>query len=161
MKCARCRRISAMVKMAVLTMLALAAFHAGARADGATATATACDQDPRCYGRELAVTLTAHSEFRGREIELSHVVTFEPGRVRVYSKAREKIQAIVEQWKRSNWSLITVHGYAAGSAELGQRRAEKIRGYLVRYGVPPELVQTVGQTGNATVDLSIVVTPPR
>lgn len=148
-----------MAKMAVLTLLALASLDAAARADGPTAAA--CDRDPRCVGRELAVTLTAHSEFRGREIELPQVVKFEPGRVRVYSQSREKIQAIVEQWKRSNWSLITVHGYAARSAELGQRRADKIRGYLIRYGVPAAMVQTDGETGAADVDLTIDVTPPR
>lgn len=144
--------------LAGLVVLVLASLGPVAHADAPTEAA--CDQDPRCYGRELAVTLTSHSEFRGREIELPQVVNFQPGRVRVYSKAREKIQAIVEQWKRSNWSLITVHGYA-GSPDLGRRRADKIRGYLVRDGVPPELVQTVGQTGNPSVDLSIDVTPPR
>lgn len=147
-----------MAKMAVLTVLALASIHAAARADTA---AKACDQDPRCYARELALTLTAPSEYIGRSIELPRVVDFAPGRVRVYSKSREKLQAIVEQWKRANWWLITVHGHAAADAELARRRADKIRGYLIRDGVPPEMVVADGQAGGATVDLSIDVTRSR
>jgi outer membrane protein OmpA-like peptidoglycan-associated protein len=115
-------------------------------------TTSTCDRDPRCYARELALTLTASDS----ALSVQHVVEFEPGRVRVYSKSREKLQAIAEHWKqRTDWSVITVHGYAAGSAGLGQRRAEKIRGYLIRYGVPPELVVATGESGGATVDLSI------
>ena len=140
-----------MAKLCVLTIVALVGSASLARAGGA-ATTTTCDQDPRCYGRELAVALTSQES----AIVLRRVVDFEPGRVRVYSKSREKIQAIVRRWQqRTDWSVITVQGYAGTSAELGQRRADKIRGYLIRYGVPPERVVAVGHTGAATVELSI------
>jgi type IV pilus biogenesis protein CpaD/CtpE len=96
------------------------------------------------------------------------VVDFAPGRVRVYSKSREKLRAIAASWKmHSDWSVITVRGFAGASARmqvenaaLAQRRAEKIRSYLIRYGVPPGLVvatrqRTVPGKAAATVELSI------
>ena len=147
----------AMSKLAVVTLLALVSITTRAHADGSTTAA--CDQDPRCYARELAHTLTTSPDAApAATVELPHLIEFEPGRVRVYSKSREKLMAIVEKWKlRSSRAQITVRGYAAGSAELGQRRADKIRGYLIRYGVPAELVVAVGQAGGATVDLSIAL----
>lgn len=139
-----------MAKLCVLTILALLGTASLARADGAATTT--CDQDPRCYGRELAIALTNQES----SVVLRRVVEFEPGRVRVYSKSREKIQAIVRKWQqRTDWSVITVQGYAGTSLELGQRRADKIRGYLIRYGVPPERVVALGHIGGATVELSI------
>ena len=111
--------------------------------------------------RELAHTLTSTEP----SVVMRHVVDFAPGRVRVYSKGREKIQAIVESWRTHGWSVITVHGYADAVA-LGQRRADKIRGYLVRYGVPPELVVAIGHASApgdavATAELSIDVSASR
>jgi outer membrane protein OmpA-like peptidoglycan-associated protein len=139
-----------MAKLGLLTMLAFLGTASLARADGA-ATSN-CDQDPRCYGRELAVALTSQPS----TVLLRRVVEFEPGRVRVYSKSREKIQAIVRTWQqRTDWSEITVEGYAGDSVELAQRRADKIRGYLIRYGVPPERIVATGRTGGSTVELSI------
>ena len=137
-----------MARLVVVTMLTLLCSGSPARADDSAT----CDQDPRCYGRELAHALTNTQSV----VVLPRVVEFEPGALRVYSRSREKIQAVAQRWqRRPDWSVITVHGYAGDSADLGQRRADKIRGYLIRYGVPPELVVAVGHTGGATVDLSI------
>jgi outer membrane protein OmpA-like peptidoglycan-associated protein len=139
-----------MGKRSVLAMLAIVCTASFARAEGSAMST--CDQNPRCFGRELAVALTTPEP----AITLRRLVDFEPGRVRVYSKSREKIQALVQRWKqRADWSVITVDGYAADNLELAQRRADKIRGYLIRYGVPPALVVAKGHTGAATVDLSI------
>jgi len=150
---------SAMSKLVALTVAALMSSgplaHAG---NGTRPAATACDQDPKCYARELARTLTQDQ----RTIVMVRVVDFEPGRVRVYSNSREKIQAIAETWKkRTDWSVITVNGYGMEAADgaLGQRRAEKIRSYFIRYGVPAEDVVAVGHAYEpgtaATVGLSI------
>jgi outer membrane protein OmpA-like peptidoglycan-associated protein len=141
-----------MAKLSLAPVFALLCTGSLAHAGGPT-TAT-CDQDPRCYARELAQTLTSTDS----AIVFQRVVDFEPGRVRVYSKSREKLQAIAEHWKqRTDWSVITVHGYAGGSADLGQQRADKIRNYLIRYGVPSELVVATGEAGTATSDLSIAL----
>lgn len=131
--------------------------HAG---NGTRPAATACEQDPKCYARDLALTLTREQQ----TVVMPRVVDFEPGRVRVYSKSREKIQAIAETWKwRTSWSVITVHGYGASTqandVALGQRRAEKIRDYFIRYGVPAEDVVAVGHADEpgeaATIGLTI------
>jgi outer membrane protein OmpA-like peptidoglycan-associated protein len=133
-----------MTKLFAVTMLALLSRGSLARAGGAAMSTG--------DARALAVTLTSAES----AVLLHDIVHFDPGRVRVYSKSREKIQAIVHTWRqRTDWSVITVHGYAGGNAALGQRRAEKIRGYLIRYGIPPELVVALGHAGGATVDLSI------
>jgi outer membrane protein OmpA-like peptidoglycan-associated protein len=139
-----------MAKLGLLTMLAVLGTTSLAQAGGAALSD--CDHDPRCYGRELAVALTSPQS----TVVLRRVVEFEPGRVRVYSKSRERIQAIVRAWQqRTDWSEITVEGYAGDSVELGQRRADKIRGYLIRYGIPPERIVATGHTGGAAVDLAI------
>ena len=144
-----------MTTLSAATMAALLFATSIASANGPTQTT--CDQNPRCYARDLALTLT-RSEYA---VTLSRVIDFEPGRLRVYSKSREKLQALAQSWKqRSDWSVITIHGYAAGSADLAQRRADKIRGYLIRYGVPPDLIVAIGQTGGATVDVSIELCRP-
>jgi outer membrane protein OmpA-like peptidoglycan-associated protein len=131
--------------------------HAG---NGTRLATTPCEQDPKFYARDLALTLTREPP----TVVMQRVVEFEPGRVRVYSKSREKIQAIAETWKwRANWSVITVDGYGASAqgddVDLGQRRAEKIRAYFIRYGVPAEDVVAVGHADEpgtaATVGLSI------
>ena len=72
-----------MVKLAVLTMLVVGSIHSVARADNASKT---CDQDPRCYARELALTLTGPSDFVARSIDLPRVADFEAGRVRSDAK---------------------------------------------------------------------------
>lgn len=150
-----------MSKLFALTIAALLWSGPLAHAGNGTRPASAtCDQDPKCYARELARTLTQDQQ----SIVMARVVDFEPGRVRVYSKSREKIQAIAETWKwRTSWSVITVHGYGASAqandVTLGQRRAEKIRDYFIRYGVPAEDVVAVGHADEpgtaATVGLSI------
>jgi hypothetical protein len=63
----------------------------------------------------------------------------------VYSKDREKIQAIATSWQQNtDWTMIAIE-YPTGPSELGLARAERIRGYFVRYGVPAHLVTTVAR----------------
>jgi outer membrane protein OmpA-like peptidoglycan-associated protein len=123
-----------------------------------------CADSTEC-ARVLAKTLTSQTA----KLQLRKVVTFEAGRVRVYSTSREKIQAIAESWKRnSDWKTIEVEGYSdahgrsdAENIALGQERADKVRAYLIRYGVAPAYVVAVGRshaTGEAGamhVDLAI------
>lgn len=120
--------------------------------------ADSCANDPRCVARKLAETLTATEQASAGEpsLDLHRFVDFAPGRVRVYSKSRAKIAALANQWKHhEDWSVITVHGFA-GTESLAQRRADKIRGYLIRYGIPADFVIAVAhEAESATTDLAI------
>lgn len=128
------------------------------------ASTDSCTQDATCYARSLAATLTAkpdvHAKSHTGTIEMRRFIDFAPGRVRVYSRSRAKVEALAHTWKQhTSWALITVHGYAGGTdTDLAQRRADKIRGYLIRYGVPAELVIAEGHaspSAAATTELSI------
>ncbi|NVB84030.1 MAG: hypothetical protein HOV81_36985 [Kofleriaceae bacterium] len=117
--------------------------------------ADSCANDPRCLARSLAETLTEERTAAG-SFDVHRFVDFAPGRVRVYSKSRAKVEALADKWKHhADWSVITVHGFAS-SESLAQRRADKIRGYLIRYGVPAEFVIAVPHDSKlSTTDLSI------
>ena len=79
------------------------------------------------------------------QARLGSRIAFEPGRVRVYSKDREKLMTLAASWLRNHdWATITVEGYAGTSNDgLAQRRADKISEYLVRYGVDAEYVVAI------------------
>ena len=154
-----------MSKLSGLTLFALLNFGLPAHAGNARATPNqSCDHDPKCYARSLALTLTSTQD----SLELRHIVDFSPGSVRVYSKSREKIQAIARKWQqRSDWAVISVHGYSSASGRseaqnvaLGQRRADKIRAYFIRYGVPAEYVVAIGhgaEPGGTGVDVNLSI----
>lgn len=119
----------------------------------------------------IAISFAEAVTSRSRHLQFDDLVSFEPGRVRVYSKSRERIQAIVQGWlDAGGTATFNVTGYAsapgratAASLALAQRRAAKIKGYLVRYGVPAELIVATGAASREagdprsghTVDLSI------
>ena len=103
-------------------------------------------------------------------IRMASLVLFKPGTARgIQGKDREKLMALAASWRKHGavgddrrWD-----GYATGSRSpaLAQRRADKIRGYLIRYGVTPDYVLAVGhdprlgdgdhRTSPARVDLAI------
>lgn len=98
-----------------------------------------------------------------KQLRINTVVTFDPGTARVYSAGRERIAELARSWqKQSAWTTITVEGYSGASGVgLGQIRADRVRGYLIRYGVEPEYVVAVGR-GSAKgavsrVDLAIAL----
>ena len=73
-----------MSKLLALTLCALSSSGVLAHAGNAAApTDASCDQDPKCYARNLALTLTSTDE----ALVLERVVDFTPGSVRVYSKS--------------------------------------------------------------------------
>ncbi len=125
----------------------------------------ACARDLACMARMYADVLTTGS-CQAQELRLDNLVTFEPGSARVYSPDRERIAELARQWREHGASReIVVEGFsdARGRAEadnvaLSERRAARVRGYLVRYGVDPAYVRTVarGSEGNGRrVGLSI------
>ncbi|MDB4957917.1 MAG: Flagellar motor rotation protein MotB [Myxococcales bacterium] len=150
-------RLFTAVLMVALGVSSAEAEHFSAIQSAANDVDESCAKDTRCIAKKLAQTLTTEHA----RIVVGKVVEFEPGRLRVYSKDRERLQAIAAQWKQHpDWAVITVDGYAtnrsdAESVALGRQRAEKVRGYLIRYGVAPELVQIAGHAAGKHVDLSI------
>ncbi|MEO8700564.1 MAG: OmpA family protein [Kofleriaceae bacterium] len=144
------------------------------------AAPTACERDSECLARQFADLLSL--EPRIPELAAPHVVepmpvlddlrrdsiiTFTPYTARVYSAGREKIAAFARSWAtHKGWGIITVEGYAdartatADREALAQKRAERVRGYLIRYGVAAEYVVAVAgvsenRTAAARVDLAI------
>jgi type IV pilus biogenesis protein CpaD/CtpE len=115
-----------------------------------------CERDPLCMAKAYAELLSAPRA--PREMRLDAAVVFERMDARVYSADREKLMRFAAKWQQSaEWSVITVEGYAKNDA-LAQKRAEKIRGYLVKYGIDPEFIVAVGRTSGQPkghVDLTI------
>jgi outer membrane protein OmpA-like peptidoglycan-associated protein len=95
------------------------------------------------------------------------IVSFEPGVLRAGSGTGKQVDELVRSWKSNlKWHAITVDGYVtnAGSdaepAKAGQRAADEVRAYLVRRGIPPDLVTAIGHAaGNpATPAAKIEIT---
>jgi outer membrane protein OmpA-like peptidoglycan-associated protein len=110
----------------------------------ADAAASACEDPRTCAAVEFADALS--SQPTGSRVQVGSPIAFEPGRVRVYSKDREKLMALAASWQHNQvWATIIVEGYAgaASGIALAQRRADKIADYLVRYGVAAEYVAAI------------------
>ena len=104
-----------------------------------------CEHEPTCVAEEFADAL-ATQPADPHALRFDSLITFEPGRARVYSSGREKIEALARSWRaHAQWAMITVEGYAGpgGKVVLAEQRADRIRGYLVRYGVPAEYVVAI------------------
>jgi outer membrane protein OmpA-like peptidoglycan-associated protein len=94
---------------------------------------------------------------------------FEAAPLRASSSARKQIDELVRSWKNNlKWHAITIDGYAAASggdteySKAGQRDAEEVRAYLVRRGIPSDLVIAVGHAAGKpaapTTKIEITVT---
>ena len=156
-----------MRKLFVIAILVASTSHAVADAEcpqSTEAVAVTPVALARVYADALAASHTEHGTF-------SHFDTlfeFELGRVRVYSKDREKLQALAKAWKAEAKSdLITIEAFA-GSAErdgaaLAQKRAARARDYLVKFGVAADRVvakasvraETKGPRLKGSIDLTI------
>lgn len=100
-------------------------------------TAASAAPDPIAFANALTTTTltsTIHS-----------LVSFEPGRARVYSAGRERIQLVVERLRHeATVAELTLHAYADGR-DLGvaQRRAYQVQRNLVKYGFPAARIRVV------------------
>jgi outer membrane protein OmpA-like peptidoglycan-associated protein len=103
-------------------------------------------------------------------LRIDSIIAYAPGSNRVYSRDREKLQSLAASWRtHARWSTITVVGHAGTGyhTALAQQRADRIRAYLIRYGVTAEHVIALGQddargavpgaASAARVDLAIEV----
>jgi len=147
-----------MLKLPLLSMVVAIAIPVVAHAQPVAEAVAAddreidCEQTPTCFAEEFADALSAPpaapQDLPGlRPLRMESLITFEPGRARVYSSGREKLAALAATWRtRGRWPMITVEGYAGagGKLALAEQRAGRVRDYLVRYGVPPEYVVAIG-----------------
>ena len=88
-----------------------------------------------------------------RKLAVAKVQSFDFGRLYVHTDERQELRRIANLWRqRPSWWTITVegHGFVEGdeeaSIELGERRAQRVRDLLVKYGVDPRFVTAVGHS---------------
>jgi outer membrane protein OmpA-like peptidoglycan-associated protein len=121
-----------------------------------TAHADASASDPIELGTMYADAMTTSSS---DEVVLFKVVEFAPSSARVYSREREVLMALAKTWSSDGHrALITVHGYSALDLGLAEKRAARIRGYLIKYGVAADRIATVAHTHEVDgrrVDLAV------
>jgi outer membrane protein OmpA-like peptidoglycan-associated protein len=93
------------------------------------------------------------SQPQQRKLQVAKVTSFDFGNVYVHTDEREELQRVANLWRqRRQWWTITVegHGFVANneeaSIELGEKRAERVRDLLVKYGVDPRFVIAVGNS---------------
>jgi len=104
-----------------------------------------CEHQLTCVAAKFADALSAGATGT-QALRLEALVTFKPGTARVYSKDREKLMALAASWQEHvRWTTITIEGYAdtAANPALALQRADKIRGYLIRYGVAGDYVVAI------------------
>lgn len=96
---------------------------------------------------------------------VTRVKSFDFGELHVHSSERQELFRIAQLWRqRPAWWTITVegHGYVAtdeeASISLGQKRAERVRDLLVKFGVDARFIKTVGHSRSVPgryVDVSV------
>jgi len=135
-----------MSKLQLLAVVAVMAVTA-ARAQPAPAVSLlppGNHEPDRQLAAEFADALTL-SPAHPHVVRFASLIQFQEGSARVYSTDREKLMALASAWREhGRWTTITVEGYGSNES-LAQRRADKIRSYLTRYGIPAELVVAIGR----------------
>lgn len=106
-------------------------------------------------GCELAPDIVLHDD----RIVLEERVLFDVDRARVKSQGRELIATLVRIWnEHPEWRRMSIEGHAdvRGSdnynLELSQRRADRVRDELVRQGIDPARLDTVGHGRSRPID---------
>ena len=108
----------------------------------------------------LAIPVQARAEFRTdnpapmqQRVSIERVKSFDFGSLYVHTPERQELFRIAQLWRqRPTWWTITLegHGYIASdeeaSIELGAKRAERVRDLLVKFGVDPRYIVTVGHS---------------
>jgi outer membrane protein OmpA-like peptidoglycan-associated protein len=129
---------------------------------------------------DLAKIAAIKEETRGMVITLSGGVLFASGKSELLPGAQVKLNEIAEALKTAASRDITVEGHtdnqgsASSNLELGQKRADSVRDYLVSRGIEPGRIRAVGigqarpvaDNGNAegranNRRVEIVLAPPR
>jgi len=88
---------------------------------------------------------------RGIVITVSGAMLFESGSSQIMSSANERLDEIAKALTQQNGRMITVEGHSdsRGNEEMNQKlsqeRAEAVRDYLVKQGVPAERIMALGK----------------
>lgn len=108
-----------------------------------------------------AVPAQAHAEFRTdsaaapvqRKLPVTRVKSFDFGKLYVHTPERRELFRIAQLWRqRPTWWTITIEGHAyihndeEASIALGAKRADRVRDLLVRFGVDPRFIVTIGHS---------------
>ncbi len=87
------------------------------------------------------------------KLTVTRVKSFDFGKLYVHTPERQELYRIAQLWRqRPTWWTITVEGHGfvetneEASIELGQKRADRVRDLLVRFGVDPRFIKTVGHS---------------
>ena len=106
----------------------------------------------------VAAPVSARAEFRANSTmvhkqPVTRVKSFDFGKLYVHTPERHELYRIAQLWRqRPAWWTVTVegHGYVANdeeaSIQLGEKRAQRVRDLLVKFGVDPRFVVTVGHS---------------
>jgi outer membrane protein OmpA-like peptidoglycan-associated protein len=98
----------------------------------------------------MAAALSVKEETRGTVIVLPGSVLFASNKWDLLPGAQEKLNAVAEALKNQDDHKILVEGHTdsqgneQSNLELGQRRAQSVRDYLVSRGVKTETISAVG-----------------
>jgi len=94
----------------------------------------------------LVVPLTAHAD----ESKIAKAAKFDYLQIRLKTESRKELAAFAKNWREHPVHVrIEGHGYAKDeefSIELGQRRADRVRDYLVRQGVDATYLTAIGHS---------------
>ena len=99
---------------------------------------------------DLAKIAAIKEEQRGMVITLTGNVLFESGKWALLPGAQIKLNEVAEALKQQKDRDITVEGHtdnqgtAQSNLDLGQKRAESVRDYIVTRGVDPSRIKAVG-----------------
>jgi len=98
----------------------------------------------------VAAALAVKEEPRGTVITLPGAVLFPTAKWDLLPGAREKLDQVAEALKNQADHKMIVEGHTdsqgneSSNMELGQRRAQSVRDYLVSRGVPTDIISAVG-----------------
>jgi outer membrane protein OmpA-like peptidoglycan-associated protein len=97
----------------------------------------------------VALPVTSFAE----RLPVTKVQSFDYGKLYVHTPERQELHRIAQLWRqRPAWWTVTVegHGYVANDEEasiaLGEKRAQRVRDLLVKFGVDPRFIVTVGHS---------------
>jgi outer membrane protein OmpA-like peptidoglycan-associated protein len=96
------------------------------------------------------------------DTKVAKIAEFDYGKSYLHAKARKALTTFAKSWQQHRVRVtIEGHGYTEDeewSIELGQRRADRVRDFLVQHGVDASYLSAVGHsraTSGRYVDLVV------
>jgi outer membrane protein OmpA-like peptidoglycan-associated protein len=115
----------------------------------------------------LAAPVATGGAGRAATVGHPHRVKIASFEARAGSTTGRQLDELARSWKTNvKWHELTVNGYAAADGadteKAGQRSADEVRAYLVRRGIPADLVRAIGHAserpGASAARIEITVT---